>query len=171
VKYLFFVLGLFWLFLSVTAVQAAMQRYLANLSLGDTLREIHLIYRPAQEWPSYVEPKGRVDRIKVEGSWVKSMPLHIETLWLGMKKGRLAQIQVIYDAAYTLKKPWWAVAEEIAGIYGAPSCGEDSCSWSDDQIVLTVFDAQLPALKWGKQNIERRTAVELVEENLPRRVD
>ena len=81
--------------------EASIQRYLGHLYLGDTLEEVRRVYPPAQEWPSFVEPRGHVTRIRVERGYVKSMPLDIDTLWLGMKKGRLVEIQLVYDAGFT----------------------------------------------------------------------
>ena len=59
-----------WLLAAPAAPQPeeipAIQRHLGGLQLGDLLEDVQRSYPPAQEWPSQVEPRGKVTRVRVE---------------------------------------------------------------------------------------------------------
>lgn len=147
------------------------ERKLADLYLGDEIDDIQSIYRPAQEWPSHIEPRGRVTRFRVERAYMKSPPRNVETLWLGMKKGRLAEIQIIYDSAHTRRKPVEALAGELASIYGEPQRSGNRFWWSDGRTVLRVFYAEVALLKGRGRGVELRTSIQVMEEGLFLRTD
>ena len=147
------------------------QRYLGGLHLGDTLEDVQRIYPPARKWPSYVEPRGRVMRIRVERDYAKSFPSAVQTLWLGFSKGRLAEIQLVYDTRFSSKKPAEVIAGDLALIYGDPRHSNDKFWWSDGRTVLRVFYAELSALKDGAQSVELRTSIQILERGLFGRAD
>lgn len=151
--------------------EVSVQRYLAHLTLGDSLKDVQKIYVPTQEWPSYIEPRGHVKRIKVERASVKSMPRPIDILWLGMKKGRLVEIQLVYEAEHTRKKSVEALAGDLALIYGEPKSADGKYWWSDGKTVIRVFTAEVPALIEGEKGVEFRTSLQLMEEGLFKRTD
>lgn len=149
----------------------AIQRKLGRLYLGDSLKDIKRLYKPSQEWPSYLEPRGRVNRIRVERPYLKTPDSKIDTMWLGMKRGNLVEIQLIYDAAATRAKSVEALAGEWAVIYGEPRLTEGRFWWSDGKTVLRVFYAEVPVLEGGGRGIELRTSIQLMDAGLFERVD
>lgn len=147
------------------------QRYLAHLHLGDSIEEIRKVYRPVREWPAYVEPRGRVTRIRVDRDAAKGLPLEIETLWLGMKKGRLVEIQLVYGAKASRRKPVETLVVDLSLIYGEGHQSEGKFWWSDSGTVLRVFYAEVPLLKGGERGFELRTSLQLMEAGLFKRTD
>lgn len=147
------------------------QRYLANLVLGDSLDRIQRIYPPAQEWNSVVMPRGRVTRIRVDRENAKTFPNKVETMWLGMKRDRLVEVQLLYDAKYTRKKSAEQLAADLALIYGVPERSENKFWWSDGRTVLRVFNAEVPLLDGGAQSKEFRTSIQILEYGLFERTD
>ncbi|MFA6002595.1 MAG: hypothetical protein WC881_00855 [Elusimicrobiota bacterium] len=147
------------------------QRHLEKLYLGDSLSSVQRIYRPTQEWPSYIEPRGRVKRVRVERAYAKNLPAGIATIWLGFKLDRLVEVQIIYDQDYTRQHP----ADEIAGgyalIYGEARRSEEKFWWSDSRTVLRVYNAELPGRKVAGKSVEMRTSVQIFERDLFRRTD
>jgi len=81
----------------------AIQRYLAELQLGDSLEDVQRIYPPAQDWPSHIDPRGRVTRYRVERGYAKSFPLWTHAMLLGFKRGRLVDIHVIYNSSTVIR--------------------------------------------------------------------
>ena len=124
----------------------AIQRNLADLHLGDNIEEVQLIYPPAQEWPAQEERRVHVTRLRVEREAAKSFPSDAQVLWLGLRRGRLVDIQIIYDARYSRRRPAERLAQDLALIYGEPHRSNDKFWWTDGRTVLRVFDAELPAL-------------------------
>lgn len=149
----------------------ALQRHLAHLYLGDVLEDIQSIYPPSRPWPSHLEPRGRVTRYRVEARAVSGMPLGIDMMWLGMKDGRLAEIQVIYDANQTQKNPLEALVGELALIYGEPRRSSERFWWSDGKTVLRAFHAEVPVLQDGRKAVELRASLQLLDAGLFRRTD
>lgn len=152
----------------------AVRRNLVNLKLGDTLETVKRIYPPAQEWPSYVEPRGRVTRYRIERDWMKKWPESVQTLHLGFKRGRLVEIQVVYDEELSREQPYEKLAGQYALDYGRADGRTGSRFWwADARTVLRVFAAKIPALdKDGKgEAVEFRTAVQIFEKGLFERVD
>lgn len=152
---------------AATAGAEVIQRQLIHLHLGDSLKTVQKIYKPAQNWPSYVEPRGRIDRVRVERSYLKKPDSRFETMWLGFRRGSLVEIQLIYDAAYTQKKSAEELASDWAVIYGAPQRTDDGrYVWNDGDTVLHVFSAEVPVLQDKRQVIELRTSIQLIERGL-----
>lgn len=149
----------------------AVQRYLASLALGDSLERIQRIYPPAQEWNSVIMPRGRVKRIRVERDNAKSFPNKVETMWLGMKRDRLVEVQLLYDAKYTRRKSAEQLAADLALIYGVPERTENKFWWTDGRTVLRVFNAEVPVLKDGSEAKELRTCIQILEHGLFERTD
>jgi len=147
------------------------QRYLANLQLGDGLEEVRRIYPPAQEWPSYVAPQGRITRYRVERGWAKRFPHKVQIMYLGFRKGRLVEIEVIYDAKFSREKTYEQLAGEQALLYGEASRSGDRFWWSDSDTVMRVFPAELPVLKEGAKAVEWRTAIQIYQKGIFESVD
>lgn len=147
----------------------AIQRHLAYLHLGDSLESVQKIYPPARDWPSYVEPRGHVTRIKVESYFAKKFPAKADTLWLGFKGGSLVEVQLIYDEQYTAEKTVEALAGDLALIYGEASRTDDKFWWMDDASALRVFYTQVPMMRAGRRVVELRTTIQLMERALFRR--
>jgi hypothetical protein len=150
----------------------AIQPTLLHLHLGYTLKTVQRIYPPAKDqpkWPSYIEPRGHLERVRVEASYLKKPIKNVDTVWLGFKGGKLVEIHVIYDAAFTRSHSVDAVATEWSSIYGEPRRTDDGRYWwSDGSTVLRVFSAELPTTDQG---IELRTSVQIFEQDVFQRVD
>lgn len=158
--------------LRARAEDTGIQRYLHHLQLGDSLKDVQRIYPPSQDWPSYREPRGRVDRYRVERAFLRKPDPRVETLWLGMKRNRLLEIQLIYDAEYSRKRNAEEVAKDWSLIYGEPQRTEDGrYYWTDGSTVLRVFNAEVPVLKDKGTVVELRTSVQLFDAGLFERID
>lgn len=149
----------------------AIQRYLAYLYLGDSLEDIQRVYPPSQEWPSYVEPRGKVTRLRVERAFAKSFPANVDVMWLGMKKDRLVEIQLLYSAKFSRGKSPEAWASDLALDYGEPKRNDTKFWWTDGKSVLRVFYANVPVIKEGRESVELRTSIQVMEHGLFQRVD
>ncbi len=149
----------------------AIQRYLAYLYLGDSLEDIQRVYPPAQEWPSYVEPRGKVTRLRVERGLAKSFPKNVDVMWLGMKKDRLVEIQLLYNASFSRGKSPEAWASDLSLDYGEPKRNDTKFWWTDGKTVLRVFYANVPVIKDGREGVELRTSIQVMEHGLFQRVD
>src|SRR6185312_27840 len=108
-----------------------LQRYLVHVQLGDGLERVRRVYPPAQEWPATVEPRTGVTRYKVERGNAKAFPAHVETLYLGFKKGDLVEIEVVYDEKQSRAQTVEKVAGEYALVYGEAKRTDDRFYWSD----------------------------------------
>ena len=144
----------------------AIQRSLAGLSLGDSLKDVQRRYPPTQEWPAVVERRGRVRRLRVERQFAGSFPANVQTIWLGFRKSRLAEIQLIYDLNFSRRKSAERLAQDLALVYGEPRRSNDKFWWSDGRTVLRVFDAELPAQPGAEHSVELRTSVQIIERDL-----
>jgi hypothetical protein len=144
----------------------ALQRYLVDVQLGDGLERVRWVYPPAQEWPATIDPKTGVTRYRVERGNAKIFPPRVETLYLGFRKGRLIEIEEIYNAkesrALTVEK----VAGDYALVYGEAKRTDDRFWWSDGKTVLRVFPAEIPIDKDGAHAVEWRTAVQVFDHGL-----
>jgi hypothetical protein len=147
------------------------QRYLAELELGDSLKDVQRIYAPAHPWSSHIEPRGRVTRYRVERSAAKSFPLWAQELVLGFKRGRLVDIQVIYDAERSRKKTFEDLARDISLTYGEGERSGNKFWWVDGNTVMRVFPVEVPTLKDGVSGAEWRTSFQILEKDLYKRVD
>ena len=148
-----------------------LQRYLVDVSLGDNLERVKRVYPPAQEWPAAIDPRTGVTRYRVERGNAKSYPAHVESLYLGFKRGRLVEIEVIYNAKQSRTHTVEKVAGEYALIYGEAKRTDDRFYWSDGKTVLRVFPAEIPILKDGAHAFEWRTAVQVFDHGLAGRSD
>lgn len=144
-----------------------LQRHFHYLYLGDTLEDIQRVYVPAQEWPSYREPRNRVNRIRVERTFLKRPDRHVDVMWLGMKRNRLVELQLIYDAGYTREKSVEQLAKEISLIYGEPRSQDGKYWWTDGKTVIRVLYAEVPVNNDdGTRGVELRTSLQLAEDYL-----
>lgn len=141
------------------------QRYLVSLQLGDSLEEVRRVYPPASEWP-VVDKRGGITRYRVERSLAKAFPSHVETLFVGFKKGRLVEIQVVYDKKrsgdWTVNK----LAGEYALVYGESRRSGNRFWWSDGKTVMRVFHSDVPLAQDGKNAVAWRTAVQIFDEGV-----
>lgn len=149
----------------------AIQRYLAHLYLGDAMDDIQRIYPPAQEWVSSITPRGRVSRYRVDRYMAKAFPTKAETLYLGMKRDRLVEIQVVYSEKFSRSKSADELAGDMALTYGTPQRNDSKYWWTDGKTVLRVFNQEIPVLKDGVQAVELRTSIQILEHGLFERVD
>jgi len=145
------------------------QRHLADLQLDDRLEQIQLIYRPLEEWSSHRHPKGGVVRYKAQRHQIKNPPRELDTMWLGLKRGRLVDIQLIYTAAHTRARSVDDLAAELALIYGEGRRQGNRFWWTDGKTVLRVFYAEVP--KEEGVGLEWRTSIQVMNENLFSRSD
>lgn len=147
-----------------------LQRHFHYLYLGDTLEDIQRVYAPAQEWPAYREPRNHVNRIRIERTFLKRPDRHVDVMWLGMKRNRLVELQLIYDASYTREKSVEQLAKELSLIYGEPRSQDGKYWWADGKTVIRVFHARVPVNNEdGTRGVELRTSLQLAEDFLFKR--
>ena len=149
----------------------AIQRYLAELQLGDSLEDVQRIYPPARDWPSHVDPRGRVTRYRVERDAAKSFPLWTQALMLGFKRGRLVDIQVVYNAKHSGEKTSEDLARDLSLTYGEGARSGDKFWWTDDRTVMRVFPVEVPTFKDGERGVEWRTSIQVMDKDLYKRLD
>ncbi len=147
------------------------QRYLAELTLGDTLEIVQTIYRPARDWPSYVDPRGRVTRYRVERDAAKTFPSWAQALMLGFKRGKLVDIQVIYNAKRSGEKTAEDLSRDLSLTYGEGERSGNKFWWSDANTVMRVYPVEVPGLKDGERVVEWRTSIQVLEKDLWKRTD
>jgi len=148
-------------FAPAAAEEASIQHYLESIILGDTVEQVEMVYPPKKKWPRSREPKTRLDRIELEKGTAKFFPAWARKMLLGLRRGRVARIQVIYDKARSRKKPLELLAVDYSLVYGEPRrIGETYCWW-DSSRVLVASNVQIPSGR-GKGK-EVRTSLELME--------
>lgn len=147
------------------------QRYLAELRLGDSFEDVQRIYAPAQDWPSYVEPRGRVTRYRVERAYAKHFPNWTQTMMLGFKRGRLVDIQVIYNAKRSGQMTSEELSRDLSLTYGEGERTGPRFWWTDSRTVMRVFPVEVPTFKDGVRGVERRTSIQILEKYLYQRTD
>jgi hypothetical protein len=146
--------------------ETPVQRYLVSLQLGDSLEEVRRVYPPADEWPA-LETRGGVTRYRVTRMMAKAFPSKVETLYVGFRKGRLVEIEIVYDEKKSRASPINKLAGEYALIYGEPRrSGGNRFWWSDGKTVLRLFHADVPIPGDGKNAVAWRTAVQVFDEGL-----
>ncbi len=149
----------------------AIQRYLAELQLGDSLEDVQRIYPPAQDWPSWIDPRGRVTRYRVERGYAKSFPLWTQALMLGFKRGKLVDIQVVYTAKRSGEKTAEALARDLSLTYGEGKRTGDKFWWTDSRTVIRVFPVETPTFVDGVRGVAWRTSLQVLEKDLYKRID
>jgi hypothetical protein len=147
------------------------QRYLAELQLGDSLEDVQRIYPPSQDWPSHLDPRGRVTRYRVERAYAKTFPLWTQALLLGFKRGKLVDIQVVYNAKRSGEKTAEELARDLSLTYGEGERTGDKFWWTDSSTVMRVFPVEVPTFKDGARGVEWHTAIQILEKNLYTRTD
>lgn len=147
------------------------QRYLAELQLGDSLEDVQRIYPPAQDWPSHIDPRGRVTRYRVERGYAKSFPQWTQALMLGFKRGKLVDIQVIYTAKRSGEKTAEELARDLSLTYGEGERSGDKFWWTDGRTVMRVYPVEVPTFKDGERGVEWRTCLQVLEKDLWKRTD
>ena len=148
-----------------------LQRSLVSLELGDRSKAVQLIYPPARPWTPYIDPRGRVTRYRIERDWAKKFPIGAEVLILGFKDGRLAHIQVIFDAKSSQQKTSEDMSRDLSLTYGEADSSDGSFWWIDGRTALHVFPVEVPVFKDGENIRERRSSMEILEKDLYKRVD
>jgi hypothetical protein len=139
-------------------------RGIASLHLGDRLETVRKIYVSSQTWPSQVELKQGVNRIRIERSYLKTPDPEVDVFWLGMRRNKLVSVQLVYGKEYSQKKSVEALAAELSLLYGEPRTGHGQYWWEDGKSVLRVSLAELPVPgEGGDSSVELRTAIELAE--------
>lgn len=141
------------------------QRYLVSLQLGDSLEQVRRVYPPASEWPA-TEARGGVKRYRVDRGTAKSYPPSVETLFLGFKKGKLVEIQVVYDERKSREKPVEKLAGAYALNYGESRRTGDRFWWTDGRTVFRVFPAEIPVEGEDGRSVAWRTAVQVFDQGL-----
>jgi hypothetical protein len=149
----------------------AIQRYLAELQLGDSFEDVQRIYAPAQDWPSHIDPRGRVKRYRVERAYAKSFPSWTQALLLGFKKGKLVDIQVVYNAKRSGEKTSEELARDLSLTYGEGDRTGDKFWWTDSRTVMRVFPVETPTFKDGVRGVEWRTSIQILDKDLWKRLD
>jgi hypothetical protein len=147
------------------------QRYLVDVQLGDGIETVRRVYPPAQEWPATEQAHAGVTRYKLERATTKAFPPRVETLFLGFKKGRLVEIEVVYNEKRSGSQPVEKLAGEYALSYGEPKRSGDRFWWSDGKTVLRVFPAEVPIVKDGDHAVSWRTAVQLFDRGISGRAE
>ena len=148
-----------------------LQRGLVSLELGDRSKEVQLVYPPARPWTPDIDSRGHVTRYRIERDWAKKFPVGGEVLLLGFKNGRLAHIQIIYEAKQSSKKTPEDLARDFSLTYGAADRSDGGFWWTDGRTELHVFPVEVPVFKDGENVRERRSSIELLEKDLYKRVD
>ena len=97
-----------------------LQRYLLDVQLGDGIEEVRRVYPPATEWPSTDQADAGVTRYKLERGTTKVFPARVETLYLGFKRDKLVEIEVVYDEKKSRAQTVEKVAGEYSLVYGEP---------------------------------------------------
>jgi hypothetical protein len=87
-------------------------------------------------------------------------------MWLGLKHGRLVEIQLVYTAAYTRKKSVDALASDLSLTYGQPHSNGSKYWWVDRKTVIRTFAAEMPSAEDGAAGVELRTSLQLLESSL-----
>lgn len=155
--------------LALPARADTLQPILAHLRLGFSLKQVQTVFPPAagRKWMATIEPRGHIERYRVQRDDLRKPDPRIEVLSLGFKKGRLVDIQLIYDAANTQASSVDQRASEWAVIYGEPQ-REDSGAyvWSDGDTVLRVFSAENDVSETGTPRVELRTSEELCRQGV-----
>ena len=142
---------------SVSAIK--IQRYLASLRLGDSLKQIEQIYPPSRNWPQHKEPGGKLDRIRIERGYSKWFPPGVRTVSLGMRRGKLVRLKLIYNKVQSREKALGELVLDLSLIYGEPRRYREKYFWWDAKTVLAVYDTPIKTLK----GLELRTSLELME--------
>lgn len=146
-----------------------LQRYLVSVQLGDSVEEVRRVYPPADEWPSKTG-KG-VTRYRVTRALAKAWPPRVETLFLGFKRGRLVEVEVVYDEKKSRTETVEKLAGQYALVYGEPRRAGDRFWWSDGRTVLRVLPFEVPLPKDGDRAVAWRTAVQVFDEGLTAAAD
>jgi hypothetical protein len=113
-----------------------------------------------------MDARGRVRRYRVERGAAKAFPLWTQTMWLGFRRGRLVDIQIVYDAKRTREKTHEELAGDLSLSYGEPTRSGERFWWSDSRTVLRVFPAEVPVNKDGETVTQWRTSMQIMEKDL-----
>jgi hypothetical protein len=137
---------------------------LADLKLGDTLSTVKRLYKPLRDWPSQTVKEGLL-RLRVGREDMEEAPPGIEAMRLGVRRGRVVDIQLVYDAEYTRKKPVAALVDDLSLVYGDPHRNESKFWWVDGATVIRIFYEEVPTGKDGKA-VELRTSQQVLDADL-----
>lgn len=140
-----------------------LSRRLADLRLGDTLPTVKRLYKPLRDWPRQ-ELKDDLVRLRIGREDMEEAPAGVEAMRLGLRRNRIVDIQLVYDAEYTRRKPVAALVDDLALVYGDPHRNESKFWWVDGATVIRVFYEELPAGKHGA--VELRTSLQVMDAGL-----
>ena len=144
-----------------------LRRDLVGLSLGDSLGRVRRLYPPVEAWPGTVDRRTGVTRYRVEPGKAKTFPAHAEMLYLGFKRKKLVEIELVYDEERSRVQTVEKKVREYALIYGGEKrTADDRFWWSDGKTVLRVFNAELPVAGDGAHAVALRTAVQIFDRGL-----
>jgi hypothetical protein len=148
-----------------------LQRYLVDVQLGDGIEEVRRVYPPATDWPSVDQANAGVTRYKLERGTAKVFPARVETLYLGFKRDKLVEIEVVYDEKKSRAETVEKVAGEYSLVYGEPKRSDERFWWTDGRTVLRVFPAEIPIVNDGAHAVAWRTAVQVFDHSLYSRAE
>jgi len=120
------------------------QPHLVDLHLGDGLSSVQELYPPARDWPSTRDKKHGVTRYRVDKADAKKFPAHVQTIYLGFRRGDLVEIEAVYDEEYSRRETYEQLAVDYSLLYSAPHRSGDRFWWDDGHVVLRVFPAEIP---------------------------
>jgi hypothetical protein len=141
------------------------QRQLVGLQLGDDLDRVRHVYPPVKDWPSKQERNG-VIRYHIERSMTKFYPPRVETLYLGFRRGRLVEIQLVYNEKKSREKPVEKLAGDFALLYGEPKRSGERFWWMDGETVLRVFPAEISSGHETARAVAWRSAIQVFQQGL-----
>jgi len=148
------------------AAGTPIQRHLVSLKLGDTLELIRKVYPPKGDWPSYRDAWGIV-HYTVEKGKAKQFPGDVLKMRLGLWRGRLVHLQLIYDPKASRKKSLHELVGDMSLAYGEPRRSGETYWWSDGGAVMRASNAELPVRSAGDdRNVEMLTSLELMRHDV-----
>lgn len=119
------------------------QRHLESLKLGDRFEDIKVIYPPKQDWSKSREPSGGLERIIIQRTQAKYVPEAVESMVLGLKRGRLVRLEVVYGRDFSKKNPLESLVGDLSLQYGEPRRqGETYFWWDSDTVLAASLTAQ-----------------------------
>jgi len=158
--------GLLALLCAAALAASAIGRHLLSLKLGDTLEVIQKVYPPKGDWPRFRDALGIVHYTMDKGT-AKKLPDEVLKMRVGLRRGRLVHLQLIYGAEASRKKPLSELVLDLSLAYGEPRRSGEAYWWSDGDAVVRASNAELPARSAGDdKNVEMLTSLELMEHDV-----
>lgn len=165
------ILATFLLLSALLAVHASevddtpIQRHLVGLRLGDKLKRVREIIPPTAEWTSTDMGKG-LKRYRIDHTVTKSLSSTMDVLYIGVKDGRLVEIQAVYSEKKSRDKSVDRLIGDYSLYYGVANRAGEKYWWSDGETVLRIFSSELPVAKSGTKTVALRSTVQIFEAKL-----